>query len=100
MIQKWFKNEPKMVKNGQKMILKWSKSGQKWSKNVSIMVQKWFKMVQKWFENGPKMDHQVDLSAKGSYIITHIGLRAEGAKADSQKHKLDDQQIQLISPIM
>ena len=56
------------------------------------MVQKWFKMVQKWFENGPKMDHQVDLSAKGSYIITHI--------ADSQKHKLDDQQIQLISPIM
>ena len=64
------------------------------------MFQKWFKMVQKWFENGPKMDHQVDLSAKGSYIITHIGLRAEGAKADSQKHKLNDQQIQLISPIM
>ena len=77
---------------------------QKWSKNGSKTVQKWFKagpkMVQKWFENGPKMDHQVDLSAKGSYIITHIGLRAEGAKADSQKHKLDDQQIQLISPIM
>ena len=51
-------------------------------------------------QNGPKVDHQVDLSAKGSYIITHIGLRAEGAKADSQKHKVDNQQIQLISPIM
>ena len=47
----------------------------------------------------------------GPKNITQIGLRAEGAKAnvrregqwpkaDSQKHKLDDQQIQLISPIM
>ena len=73
---KRFKDGSKMVKNDQKMILKWSISGQKWSKNVSIMVQKWFKMVQKWFENGPKMDHQVDLSAKGSYIITHIVPKA------------------------
>ena len=56
-------------------------------------------MVQKWFENGPKVNHQVDLSAKGSYI-THIGLRAFGGKADSQKHKLDDQKIHFISPIM
>ena len=69
-VQRWFKNEPKMVKNGQKMILKWSKSGQKWSKNVSIMVQKWFKMAQKWSKNGSKVDHQVDQSAKGSYLYS------------------------------
>ena len=86
------------------MVQKWSKLVQRYFKNDSKMVQKWFKagpkMVQKWFENGPKVDHQVDLRTKGSNIITHIGLRAEGAKADSQKHKLDDQQIQLISPTM
>ena len=86
MIQTCFNNGSKMVQNGLKMVQKRDKNGTK--------------MGQKWNKNDPNVDHQVDLSAKGSYIITHIGLRAEGGKADSQKHKLDDQQIQLISPIM
>ena len=44
MIQKWSKNDPKIV-------LKLSTSDQKWLK----MVQKWSKLVKKWLENGPKM---------------------------------------------
>ena len=65
MVQQWFKNGSKMVKNDPKMIPKWStndflmvqnvpkwsnnylKIFQKWSKVVE-MVQKWSRLVQKW----------------------------------------------------
>ena len=66
MIKKWSTKIFKMVHNGLKMV----QTSQKMVRNVLITVQK---MVQ----NGPKVDHQVDLSANGSYIITHIGGFAE-----------------------
>ena len=92
----------KEQKNDLKTDENLSKNGLRWSESSKLVKNgpKCFNNGSKMAQNGPKVDHQVDLSAKGSYIITHIGLRAEGAKADSQKHKLDDQQIQLISPIM
>ena len=77
-----------------------------WSVHHQFLISSWSVhhefITSSFITTSSSVHHLIsqDLSAKGSCIITHIGLRAEGAKAAPQKHKHDDQHIQLISPIM